>query len=108
MAKKETEHDKAAGKTEAQLANRAYHDGKFQTHDPVTGEKRGPMMYHRTPEAQTGPIGDENPWSGPEGPDATDSARELAQDEGIPLSSIRGTGAGGRITVEDVRAAKQG
>lgn len=28
---------------DAQKANREYHAGKYQTHDPVTGEKRGPQ-----------------------------------------------------------------
>lgn len=34
------EMQKLRGQTEGQLAMKAYHEGKFQTHDPVTGEKR--------------------------------------------------------------------
>ncbi len=36
----EDEFAKAKGTTESQKAVKAYHEGKFQTHDPVTGEKR--------------------------------------------------------------------
>lgn len=38
-------------------------------------------------------------------PDATDAARELAEEEGVDLASVKGTGADGRITVSDVKAA---
>lgn len=38
-------------------------------------------------------------------PDATPSAARLASESGIDLASIKGTGAGGRITTEDVRLA---
>jgi 2-oxoglutarate dehydrogenase E2 component (dihydrolipoamide succinyltransferase) len=37
-----------------------------------------------------------------EGPDATDSARELAAERGIDLSTVEGTGKDGRITQADV------
>ena len=36
----EAEHDKLHGQTESQQEIKAYHEGKFQTHDPVTGQKR--------------------------------------------------------------------
>jgi pyruvate dehydrogenase E2 component (dihydrolipoamide acetyltransferase) len=48
--------------------------------------------------------------SGPsksEGFDATDSARELASEAGLDLSSVQGTGADGRITKGDVEKALQ-
>ncbi len=38
-------------------------------------------------------------------PDATDAARRQAQESGVDLSSLEGTGSGGRITVGDVRGA---
>lgn len=37
--------------------------------------------------------------------DATDAARKLAEDEGLDLGAVTGTGVGGRITVDDVRGA---
>ncbi len=39
------------------------------------------------------------------GPNATDKAVELANDAGIDLSTIKGTGRGGQITVKDVETA---
>lgn len=36
----EAEREKAAGQTDAQKDEAVYYKGKFQTHDPVTGEKR--------------------------------------------------------------------
>jgi pyruvate/2-oxoglutarate dehydrogenase complex dihydrolipoamide acyltransferase (E2) component len=43
-----------------------------------------------------------------EEPDATDAARQKAEQLGVDLSEIEGTGAGGRITVKDVVSAAQG
>lgn len=34
------EQKKAAGQTDSQREIRKYHEGEFQTHDPITGEKR--------------------------------------------------------------------
>lgn len=34
------EQKKAAGQTDSQREIREYHEGEFQTHDPITGEKR--------------------------------------------------------------------
>jgi len=42
------------------------------------------------------------------GPEATDSARELADEYGLDLREIKGTGHDGRILVRDVRAAMGG
>jgi pyruvate/2-oxoglutarate dehydrogenase complex dihydrolipoamide acyltransferase (E2) component len=43
-----------------------------------------------------------------EEPDATDAARQKAEQLGVDLSEIEGSGAGGRITVKDVVSAAQG
>jgi pyruvate/2-oxoglutarate dehydrogenase complex dihydrolipoamide acyltransferase (E2) component len=44
-----------------------------------------------------------------EGPDATEAARQKADELGVDLSQVKGSGAGGRITIKDVQsAAKQG
>lgn len=37
--------------------------------------------------------------------DATDGARELAAEHGIPLVNVKGTGKDGRILISDVSAA---
>jgi pyruvate/2-oxoglutarate dehydrogenase complex dihydrolipoamide acyltransferase (E2) component len=42
-----------------------------------------------------------------EEPDATDAARQKAEQLGVDLSRIEGSGAGGRITVKDVVSANQ-
>jgi pyruvate/2-oxoglutarate dehydrogenase complex dihydrolipoamide acyltransferase (E2) component len=43
-----------------------------------------------------------------EEPDATDAARQKAEQLGVDLSGIEGSGAGGRVTVKDVTKAMQG
>jgi pyruvate/2-oxoglutarate dehydrogenase complex dihydrolipoamide acyltransferase (E2) component len=44
-----------------------------------------------------------------EEPDATEGARQKADELGVDLSQVQGSGAGGRITIKDVQsAAKQG
>ena len=45
VAKVDAAEQQAASKEaeDAQQAVREYHAGKYQTHDPVTGEKRGPQ-----------------------------------------------------------------
>jgi pyruvate/2-oxoglutarate dehydrogenase complex dihydrolipoamide acyltransferase (E2) component len=46
---------------------------------------------------------------GQEEPDATEVARKRAEELGVDLSQVEGSGAGGRITIRDVqRAANQG
>jgi pyruvate dehydrogenase E2 component (dihydrolipoamide acetyltransferase) len=39
------------------------------------------------------------------GVDATPAAERRAEERGVDLSQVRGTGAGGRITVKDVQSA---
>jgi pyruvate/2-oxoglutarate dehydrogenase complex dihydrolipoamide acyltransferase (E2) component len=43
-----------------------------------------------------------------EEPDATDAAMQKAEQLGVDLSEIEGSGAGGRITVKDVMSAAKG
>ena len=40
-----------------------------------------------------------------EGVDATDGARALAEEMGVPLGAVVGSGAGGRVTKRDVERA---
>ena len=35
---------------------------------------------------------------------ATEGAKELARDTGVPLTGVEGSGAGGRVTKQDVEA----
>jgi pyruvate/2-oxoglutarate dehydrogenase complex dihydrolipoamide acyltransferase (E2) component len=42
---------------------------------------------------------------GQQQPDATEAARQKAQELGVDLSQVQGSGANGRITVRDVQAA---
>lgn len=49
----------------------------------------------------------ENYRSGPEF-DVTSAAEELAEDEGVDLSEVEGSGQGGRITKADVESAAGG
>jgi hypothetical protein len=42
----QAESDKLRGQTESQKEIESYHEGEFQTHDPVTGKKRD----HKLPE----------------------------------------------------------
>ena len=56
-------------------------------------------------------LGDSESESGAveeEEPDATHAARQKAEQLGVNLSEIEGSGAGGRITVKDVVSASQG
>jgi len=47
--------------------------------------------------------------NGQEEPNATEAARKRAEELGVDLSQVEGSGAGGRITIKDVQgAANQG
>jgi pyruvate/2-oxoglutarate dehydrogenase complex dihydrolipoamide acyltransferase (E2) component len=96
-----SERDKAAGNTPAQQEVRAYHESDFQTHDPVTGEKRSNPLPELVNDAIVDPFAEEAQTD----VEATDAARDLAREEGIDLSTVKATGASGQITVGDVRDA---
>ena len=57
--KRESELDKARGLTEEQQAAKEYHEGEFQTTDPVTGEPRGRTMNWQDEDNPNAPIGEE-------------------------------------------------
>jgi 2-oxoglutarate dehydrogenase E2 component (dihydrolipoamide succinyltransferase) len=40
-----------------------------------------------------------------EGPRATPTAKRIAREQGVDLASVQGTGAGGRVTKQDIRGA---
>jgi len=68
---------------------------------PAPVEESPPAEEQRTPESQTEPFVD-----GPDGGRLLSSpnARRVASERGVGLSSVQGTGPGGRITSEDVFA----
>jgi pyruvate/2-oxoglutarate dehydrogenase complex dihydrolipoamide acyltransferase (E2) component len=59
--------------------------------------------------AQQGQQAAQQAGGGQQQPDATDAARQKADELGVDLSQVQGSGANGRITVRDVlSAANQG
>lgn len=82
--------------------------------DQLTPDERGELVELEKGEAHVKEQGEPEPADlsadadaddGDDEPDATDAARELAQDEGVDLATVKGTGEGGRITKGDVQKA---
>ncbi len=75
------------------------------TADEKTGGEEGPRELTAAPEAgaPTGEPGRDGP-----GPEATPAASKKAEELGLDLSAVEGTGAGGRILVRDVLQAAGG
>ncbi|MBA2712827.1 MAG: E3 binding domain-containing protein [Rubrobacteraceae bacterium] len=65
----------------------------------VASLQHGPQFFRQTPEQRTEGGGE---------PDATSAAIERAEQLGVDLSGIEGTGSGGRIVVRDVTQAAEG
>lgn len=78
-ATKASELDRARGQTADQQKLRDYHEGNFQTHDPVTGQERGPLAAHARPENQFGAVGEENE---PADVDTDENDRDRARTRG--------------------------
>jgi len=57
------------------------------------------------PAPEPHPLSDDGPWAGL---DATDGAISLAEEHGVNLCELSGTGAGGRILKRDVAEAING
>jgi hypothetical protein len=80
--KKESELDKARGTTESQQALRKYHEGEFQTTDPVTGEARNPGgVWQNAEDLEGNIIGEE---LSPEEVEAAREAEIARSTEGSP------------------------
>ena len=75
------------------------------TADEKTGGEEGSRELPAAPEAgaPTGEPGRDGP-----GPEATSAASKKAEELGLDLSAVEGTGAGGRILVRDVLQAADG
>jgi hypothetical protein len=67
----------------------------------------GDVPEEETDEDTEGPQTETEDVGEPDGgePDATDAARRKAEDLGIDLSQVEGTGSGGRILLKDVKTA---
>ena len=72
-----------------------------------TGGEEGPRELTAGPETEAGEPEEESERDGP-GPGATSAASKKAEDLGLDLSAVEGTGAGGRVLVRDVLKAAGG
>jgi pyruvate/2-oxoglutarate dehydrogenase complex dihydrolipoamide acyltransferase (E2) component len=71
------------------------------------GEDEGPRELIAPPEANPAEAA-EDPGRDGSGPAATPAARRKAEEIGLDLSEVEGTGAGGRVVVRDVLRAAGG
>jgi pyruvate/2-oxoglutarate dehydrogenase complex dihydrolipoamide acyltransferase (E2) component len=71
------------------------------------GEDEGPRELTAAPEAGNGEAAEDPGRDGP-GPAATPAARKKAEELGLDLSSVEGTGSNGRVVVRDVLGAAGG
>ena len=72
-----------------------------------TGGEEGPRELTAGPETEAGEPAEEPERDGP-GPGATPAASKKAEELGLDLSAVEGTGAGGRVLVRDVLRAAGG
>ena len=72
-----------------------------------TGGEEGPRELTAGPETEAGEPAEEPERDGP-GPGATPAASKKAEELGLDLSAVEGTGAGGRVLVRDVLKAAGG
>lgn len=70
-----------------------------------TADKTDPSTSAKAPAGSANSGGSAPPATDPKEPNATSAAIRIAEAEGIDLATLQGTGADGRITVDDVRAA---
>jgi pyruvate/2-oxoglutarate dehydrogenase complex dihydrolipoamide acyltransferase (E2) component len=77
------------------------------TGEEDTNEEEGQREITSGPEADPGEPA-EDPERDGSGPAATRAAREKAQQLGLDLSAVEGTGAGGRVLVRDVLKSADG
>lgn len=67
--------------------------------------ERGPARHEGKRSVQAGQPSSSSGGGQPAGAEATDAARQYAQEQGIDLNQVRGSGAGGQITKPDVERA---
>ena len=84
--RKASEREKALGETESQKAVRSYHEGDFQTTDPVTGEKRENLggTWQVQEEIASNIIGEETTSADREAARTAEVERSAGPDAGKP------------------------
>jgi pyruvate/2-oxoglutarate dehydrogenase complex dihydrolipoamide acyltransferase (E2) component len=85
-ALEKTREDQAAANSDL----RSLLEARLTTHDTAPGKQ------------------EDNSRDGGEGPAVTGAAQRRAKELGVDLSSVKGTGSGGRVLVKDVEAATDG
>lgn len=90
-----------------QLLDPDFRRSRGETGGEDTGEEEGPREITAGPDADPGEPS-EDPERDGSVPAATRAAREKAQQLGLDLSAVEGTGAGGRVLVRDVLKAADG
>ena len=84
-ALEKTREDQAAANSDLRSL-----EARMTTHDTAPGKQ------------------EDNSRDGGEGPAVTGAAQRRAKELGVDLSSVKGTGSGGRVLVKDVEAATDG
>ncbi|GGD51264.1 pyruvate dehydrogenase complex dihydrolipoamide acetyltransferase [Erythrobacter arachoides] len=92
----------AAGASPAPATKSAEEPVEKARHEEVEGERR------RTEEASTGPAATPAPVAAGDRIIASPLARRIAEQKGIDLGSVKGSGPNGRIVKADVEGAKPG
>ena len=81
---------------------------EYQTHEPAEEPVRRALDAGEPSEADGAVTGETDARATEEATNATNVAREKARDLGLDLSTLEGTGSGGRITLRDVEKAARG
>ena len=85
--------DESVAEADESAAEESSRDGESEDEPEATEEE---------PEAT-----EEQPEATEEEPEVTEAAKRRANEFGVDLSSVKGTGSGGRILVKDVEAAAE-
>ncbi|MEJ7841724.1 MAG: E3 binding domain-containing protein [Rubrobacter sp.] len=90
-----------------QLLDPDFRRSKGAAGEGDTGGEEGPRELPASPETEPG-VPSEDPERDGAGPAATRAAGKKAEELGLDLSAVEGTGAGGRVLVRDVLKAAGG
>jgi hypothetical protein len=81
---------------------------EYEAHEPAEEPVREALGAGESGEADGAVTGETDARAGEEATNATNVAREKARELGLDLSTLEGTGSGGRITLRDVEKAARG